>query len=632
MKLQFKGDVQGFEAGLALLAQDLGVTLAAGGVTVTAKRVAEPTVCVTVSGDTAEIVYAEQCQLNRAFGLLVEQLRAGNHDCRIEEQPAFTMNGPMFDMSQGNAAFNVKTLKNILRKLALMGLNMTMLYCEDNYEVPNRPYFGYMRPTYTQAEMKELDDYAYSLGIEIIPCIQALAHMPDALHWACFKDIRDYDACLLVGKPETYDFVRDLLVAASAPFRTKRIHIGMDEAFNLGHGQYLDVFGHRPATEIMREHLSRVMEIVSELGLEPMMWDDMFFRAANNGKYYDPDFQITEEFVKKAGVPEGMRCVYWDYYRLEQSAYENSIPKHQMLDKNMIFAGGCWSWRGYGLTWEKTLLTTRAALAACRNHGVKEVFMTTWGDNGTESLCTVNLIGCQLFAELGYHDHFDRERFAERFAFCTGGNFHDFEQLEMLDRNAFVMQQKPTDFYAYNTSKVMMWQDILTGLLDKNYEGANLDAHYTALTPVLERAVGRNGMFDSLFTFSALVASVLSIKSEAGLKITAAYKAGDRETLHRYATELLPTLSERVRALRLSHMENWMAIYKPFGWDIMDMRYGSLLARIDSAIRQLTAYLNGELERIEELEVERLYFEKPGPRGLNRYGMYVSPSRIDPRA
>ena len=125
---------------------------------------------------------------------------------------------------------------------------------------------------------------------------------------------------------------------------------------------------------------------------------------------------------------------------------------------------------------------------------------------------------------------------------------------------------------------------------------------------------------------------MLSIKSEAGLKITAAYKAGDRETLHRYATELLPTLSERVRALRLSHMENWMAIYKPFGWDIMDMRYGSLLARIDSAIRQLTAYLNGELDRIEELEVERPYFEKPGPRGLNRYGMFVSPSRIDPRA
>ena len=258
--------------------------------------------------------------------------------------------------------------------------------------------------------------------------------------------------------------------------------------------------------------------------------------------------------------------------------------------------------------------------------------MTTWGDNGTESLCTVNLIGCQLFAEIDYHGKFDRLDFAERFKFCTGGSLHDFEQLEMLDRNAFVMQQKPNDFYAYNTSKTMMWQDILTGLLDKNYEGCNLDAHYTALTPVLEKAVGRNGMFDSLFAYSALVSRVLELKSEMGLKLLAAYKANDRDALRDIAQNRLPALTERVKALRLAHMENWMEIYKPFGWDVMDMRYGSLLARIDSATRQLTAYLEGKTDRIEELETERLYFEKEGPRGLNTYGSYVSPSRIDPRA
>jgi hypothetical protein len=139
-------------------------------------------------------------------------------------------------------------------------------------------------------------------------------------------------------------------------------------------------------------------------------------------------------------------------------------------------------------------------------------------------------------------------------------------------------------------------------------------------------------MFDSLFAYSALVSHALALKSEAGLRITAAYKAGDRDTLRRYAEQLLPELSARVQKLRLAHMENWMEIYKPFGWDIMDMRYGALLARIDSAIRQLTAYLGRKTDRIEELEIERLYFEKPGPRGLNTYGSFVSPNRIDPRA
>ena len=53
--------------------------------------------------------------------------------------------------------------------------------------------------------------------------------------------------------------------AASTPFRTKRIHIGMDEAWNLGRGKYIDEFGLEPPLSIMKKHLSRVMEIVREL-------------------------------------------------------------------------------------------------------------------------------------------------------------------------------------------------------------------------------------------------------------------------------------------------------------------------------------------------------------------------------
>ncbi len=629
MKLYFQGELASLQAGIELLAPELGFELSEGGYTFTVKQLAEPTLSVSLHGNKGEIVYAERCQFFRALGLAVEQLREGNEEFTITEQPAFTMNGPMFDMSQGNAAFNINTLKGVLRKLAVMGLNTLMLYTEDNYEIQNHPYFGYMRPSYTEAQLKELDDYAFDLGVEMIPCIQALAHMPDALHWDCFKGIRDYDACLLVGKQETYDFLRDMFISASRPFRTKRIHIGMDEAWQLGRGQYLDEFGYRPTLDIMKEHLVRVMELVRELGLQPMMWDDMFFRAVGVD-YHDPDAVISEEAAKI--VPEGMQCVYWDYYNREEETYLSLFPKHLAMDKKAIFAGGCWAWRGYALTWSKTLATTIPALRACRKLGMKEVFMTTWGDNGAECLANVNLIGCQLFAELAYREDYDRDAFAKRFAFCTGGNLEDFENLELLDLNDWVKAQRPKDPSPYNTSKTMMWQDILTGLLDKNYEGAVLTPHYEALTAKLEQAIGRNAEFDGLFEVSHLAAKVLAIKADAGRNLLAAYAANDRNTLADYAKRLLPELLERVRALRLCHMKQWMTLYKPFGWDVMDMRYGFLLARIDSAIRTLNAYLNGEIDCVEELALERLYFDKPGPRGLNMYGQFVSPNRIDPRA
>ena len=72
-----------------------------------------------------------------------------------------------------------------------MGLNMLMVYCEDSFEVKNQPYFGYMRSKYSQEELKELDTYASLFGIEMIPCVQTLAHLTDTLRWECFRDIKE---------------------------------------------------------------------------------------------------------------------------------------------------------------------------------------------------------------------------------------------------------------------------------------------------------------------------------------------------------------------------------------------------------------------------------------------------------
>lgn len=632
MKIRFIGDISELDMGIEIIAGMLEVQIADGGYVFEVTQKTENKLTVTLNGKKGTIVYNQRCAFFRAFGLAVEHIKDGEEKFEITEPVHFDMNGPMFDVSQGNAAFNIKTMKSILRQCSLMGLSMAMLYCEDSFVAQNQPYFGYMRARYTEEEMKELDDYAYALGIELIPCIQTLAHMPDTLRWKYYRPIKDYPECLLVGKKETYDFIRDLLISASRPLRTKRIHIGMDEAGHLGLGHYLEENGYRPKIEIMREHLIKVMEIVRELGLEPMMWGDMFFRALSpDGSYAAAGLTKMPEEAKKA-VPEGMGCVYWDYYSLTRDKYEHRMDLHQQLTKNVIFAGGIWTWIGFSLCWKKTLVTTAAALDTCKKLGVREVFMTVWGDNGTECLANTTIIGCQLFAEHQYSDEFDYEKFKKRFTFCTGGITEDFENLELLDKTP--QNEGFEDASNYNASKYLMWQDILTGLCDKNIEGWELDAHYAKLAETLRPAIERNGQFGGMFEFSYHVANVLAKKSQMGLRLTAAYKAGDKAALKNFADVELPDLKERMKELRRVHMENWFEIYKPLGWDIMDMRYGSLLTRMDSAIEEINMYLSGKLDKLEELEEERLVYS--GVEGsikyLNYFGDIVSPSRIAPKA
>jgi hypothetical protein len=63
---------------------------------------------------------------------------------------------------------------------------------------------------------------------------------------------------------------------------------------------------------------------------------------------------------------------------------------------------------------------------------------------------------------------------------------------------------------------------------------------------------------------------------------------------------------QKVKALWESHRASWMEYNKPFGWEVHDIRYGGLLTRFDTVKERLSAYLDGSLERIEELEAPRL--------------------------
>ena len=98
--------------------------------------------------------------------------------------------GLMMDCSF-NTVPTVKTVKLMIDLLSKMGYNRLELYTEDTYEIKNRPYFGYLRGRYTGAELKELDAYAISKGIELRPCIQVLAHLGGLFRTGEFDHVKD---------------------------------------------------------------------------------------------------------------------------------------------------------------------------------------------------------------------------------------------------------------------------------------------------------------------------------------------------------------------------------------------------------------------------------------------------------
>ena len=123
--------------------------------------------------------------------------------------------GVMIDMSR-NAVMSMDALKRFLPLLKKMGYNCVMLYTEDTYEIDGEPYFGYMRGRYTKAEMKELDAFAASLGMTMIPCVQTLAHLNATVRWNQLP--RDYGDILMIDDERTYEFIDRMFATLSECF------------------------------------------------------------------------------------------------------------------------------------------------------------------------------------------------------------------------------------------------------------------------------------------------------------------------------------------------------------------------------------------------------------------------------
>lgn len=628
MKLDFKGDISGLEKGIELFSEKFPFVLNKDGTAVYVEHSNENALYAGFDGNSGKIGYHTRIQFFRALGLFLERY-VDREPFKICETPFFDTDGVMIDASR-NGVPTVASIKRVLLNMAAMGLNLLMLYTEDTYEVEGLPYFGYMRGRYTFGELKECDDFADLFGIEMIPCIQTLGHLTQMLKWDAFCEVRDTADILLAGNEKTYELLGKMIGAASAPFRSRRIHIGMDEAWSLGLGRYLELNGPRRRFDIMNEHLRRVSDITEKQGLEPMIWSDMFFTlGSKTHDYFDPDSVVPEDVAKM--IPGNVRQVYWDYFSNDEEHYSRFIEKHRAIGIEPLFAGGIWTFAGIAVNYSKTFAAINAALAACRKEGVREVFATAWNDDGTETNLFSALLGMQLFAENGYGGPISPDILKRRFEFCTGASFEAFMELSCFDTVPGAEQEsiarKPS-----NPSKYLLWQDIMTGLFDRHIEGLDLADHYTMLGEMLKQHAENGEQWRSVFEVPWKLCCVLSEKADLGIRLRNCYLNKDIESLRYIAKTTLPRLRGSVDELRRAHREQWFKTYKPFGWEVLDLRYGGLLARIDSAGKRINDYLEGKIEMIEELEAERLYFDGPDrPEGVilgrcNRYGRIASAS------
>ncbi len=505
--------------------------------------------------------------------------------------------GVMLDLSR-NAVMSLPSFKQYLVYLKKMGYNCVYFYNEDCYEIEGEPYFGYMRGRYSIAEMKELDAYADSIGIEIIPCIQTLAHLRSFSKWSQANfEIND---TLMVDDPRTYELVERMIKTVSECFRTRRIHIGMDEAFELGRGKHLKKYGFETELSMMKRHLERVNAIVEKYGCHAIVWSDMFVKSWS-GKYLKLGDEETVRTVPQEAidsVPKNVELVYWDYYSLNKEHYLKNLQLHAQYNNEIWFAGGVWCWRSLAPSNTFSIQTMVPAIEACRDMNVQQVVMTMWGDNGCECSRYATLPALLYLAEY-MRGNTDEEKIKAKFKRIFG---YDYDAFMLLDKLDIIYPERKGPG---RTSRKALYSDLFTGFCDL-YVKRGQGADYAVLAEQLKAHAKKTRKWNYLFDCYAKMAAVFATKYELGCKTREAYKAGDKAELLRLAKEDYTLLYKQLWDFLPAFRKQWYTENKTYGFDCQELRVGGVITRVDSCKRRLLDYCAGKIDRIEELEEELL--------------------------
>lgn len=607
--LNLKFDDSSLEKPVELLKKKLNIEVSDSGFTVEICK--SDRLNIHSDGNSGRISYVTRASFFRMLTLFVKNYKE-NSIFDYSESIEFKTCGVLLDFSR-NGIMKKEALAEYFSYMAMMGLNAAIVYIEAGYKLDGYPYFGYMQGAYSKEELCYIDNMGDMFGIEVYPGIQTLTHMEDYLRFTEAAPVRDTIRCLMVGADETYKLIEAMLSHLSQCFRSNKIWLGMDEGWNVGRGDYYTQNRNnnpKLPKELVIEHTKKVAELALKYNYDASI-------CPTTLRYHDALEEMSGfEPFQKISIAE------WLYEgEGTEEVFKNILNRSNPLKNRRFFLGGIQTWYGFAPENNFSLGNAKTFLPYCKKYGIDEVYGGIWMNDGTECDFFLSLLGAQAYAEYMYNAEVSDEQIKDMFEFITDTNYSAFKEMSYF-HNKNMKDNGLTENDGMNFwGKKLLWSDPMMGLFDYHLYNSPMSEHYANMkNRFAEYKLGGNAFFAQRYEFLEALFDVLSLKCYIAENLKPEYLKENKNFISKAAYELFPELAEKVEILRKYHMQLWHDVCKPFGYEVLDCRYGGLISRCSSSAYRLAEYLEGRIERIEELEEERL------PKALIYGGMYFGQS------
>ena len=356
--------------------------------------------------------------------------------CHIFDEPNFSMRSIMIDISR-NKVLNLKTLKHIVDKLALVKINDLQLYVEGrSFYFESFPQFYENKDDFLNGEeVLELTKYAKERGIELTPNLNCFGHMafwlnqpelnhlafsPKGFHWKNNRaknypqTINPYNSD---AKKLAFDIIDDMLKYYPD---SEYCNIGGDEPFEL-----LAPERHPRAKEIYEEHLKDVIDHVHQNGKKVMMWGDVIREYPQMLDLFG-DVTVLDWCYEAKWVDEKRMAFYEEY----------KVP--------FIVCPGVGGWNSFSGKMQNMFGNIDAYAKLGKKYGASGMILTDWNDGGSFCQLVTSILAYVYGACYSWND--ENIDFEVINKYIDENIYHNNIAQKVIDLGNYYLQQEPSKY------------------------------------------------------------------------------------------------------------------------------------------------------------------------------------------
>jgi hexosaminidase len=284
----------------------------------------------------------------------------------VEDWPDFPVRGVMLDVSRDKVP-TIATLEALIDRLASWKVNHVELYMEHTFAYTGHEAVWEAASPFTAEEIRALDEFCRERFIELAPNQNCLGHFerwlrhdryrplaisPDG--WTDPRGRHRPPTTLEPTHPDVLPLIGSLLAELLSAFSSPRVHVGLDEPWELPDDRFDDYLAYVAALRA-RPELD---------GREALMWGDI----------------VASHPSRLGELPDGVTVCEWGYE--DGHPFDERSALLAAAGRPFWVCPGTSSWNTLVGRTTNMLGNVAGAAAAGLAHGADGLLVTDWGDNG----------------------------------------------------------------------------------------------------------------------------------------------------------------------------------------------------------------------------------------------------------